>query len=287
MNWIASLQKAIDYMESHLAEPITIEDIAKQAHVSPFHFQRTFSILTDSTVGDYLRRRRLTKAAQELTQTDKKIIDIAFAFGYETPESFSKAFRKQHGMTPTDARKNNGKLVCYNRLVIQVQLKGAEPMKYKIIKKEAFQVIGVKRTFSLENEENLRRIPKMWDDIHQDGTNDKLNRLNNGAIKGILGVCANAAHGNPTNSIDYWIATDYCGKVPAGWQSMQIPASKWAIFEVHGPMPDAMQMAWKQIYSEWFPSNSYEYAGTPELEVYTEDDPASPGLYSEIWIPLK
>ncbi|MFE8698863.1 effector binding domain-containing protein [Cytobacillus sp. FJAT-53684] len=287
MGWVESLQKAIDYMEEFILEDITIEGIAKQANTSEFHFQRTFTILTDVSVGEYLRRRRLSLAAQELSDTDHKIIDLAFKYGYDTPEAFSKAFRRQHGITPSEARKNIGKLNCYNRLVIQVNLKGAEPMRYKIVERDSFKVAGIKKEFSLKNEENLKGIPKMWDEVNGDGTVDKIARLNNGEIKGILGVCVDKRLTHSEQSIDYWVAAEYKGEAPDSFLTLEIPASKWGVFEVHGPMPDAMQKAWKQIFSEWFPSNQYEPAGTPELEVYSDEDPSSADLYSEIWIPLK
>ena len=287
MGWIESLQRAIDYMEDHLLENITIESIAKQANSSEFHFQRTFAILTDVSVGEYLRRRRLTLAAEELCRTNNKIIDLAFKYGYDTPEAFSKAFRRQHGVTPSEARRNIGTLKSYSRLVIQVSLKGAEPMKYKIVEKESFQVVGVKREFSCVNGENLVGIPKMWEEVNKNGTVESLFKLNNGQIEGILGVCVGKGDFKSTQAIDYWVAAASESEVPEGFQSLSISASKWAVFEVHGPMPDAMQNAWKQIFSEWFPSSGYEHAGGPELEVYSDEDPSSPDLYSEIWIPVK
>jgi AraC family transcriptional regulator len=286
MGWVESLQKAIDFMEDHLLEGISIESIAKQANVSEFHFQRIFSVLTDITVGEYLRRRRLTLAAQELSTGDRRIIDIALKYGYDTPESFSKAFRRQHGITPSQARNYKGKLKSYNRLSIQVSLKGAEPMNYRIVEKDSFKVVGVKREFSCENGENLAGIPKMWADVHVDGTNDLLFQLNNGEIQGVLGVCVDKRDsGYPI--MDYWIAADHIGDKPEGLLELEIPASKWGVFEVHGAMPDAMQNTWKQIISEWFPSSHYEHAGTPDLEVYSSGNPSSPDYYSEIWIPLK
>jgi len=286
MGWVESLQNAINYMEDHLLENITIENIAKQANVSEFHFQRIFSVLTEIPVGEYLRRRRLTLAAQELSTTDSKIIDVALKYGYDTPESFSKAFRRQHGITPSQARTYTGKLKSYNRLSIQVNLKGAEPMNYKIVEKEGFKVVGVKREFSCENGENLAGIPKMWEDVHVDGTNDLLFDLNNGQIKGVLGVCVDKrSPGSPL--MDYWIAAAHTGETPEGLMELEIPASKWGVFEVHGAMPEAMQNTWKQIISEWFPSSHYEHAGTPDLEVYSNGNPSSPDYYSEIWIPLK
>ncbi|EGA90544.1 AraC/XylS family transcriptional regulator [Planococcus donghaensis MPA1U2] len=118
MGWLESMQQAIDFIDEHLEEPITLEQIAARANVSMFHFQRTFSILTDMSVGEYIRGRRLTLAAHELVSTNKKIIDISFKYGYESPEAFSKAFRRQHGIAPSEARKNLGSLKSYNRLVI-------------------------------------------------------------------------------------------------------------------------------------------------------------------------
>lgn len=285
MAWIESLQRAIDYMEEHLLEDITMEDIARQANSSPFHFQRTFAILTDISIGEYLRRRRLTLAAQELCSTNDKIIDLALKYGYDTPEAFTKAFRRQHGISPSEARRYTGKLKSYSRLVIQVSLKGAEPMQYKVVEKESFEVIGIKEGFSYGNGENLSGIPKMWDKANQDGTCDLLLCKNNGIVKGVLGVCVDKS--KTDKQMDYWIAAAYDGETPDGYLKMEVPASKWAIFEVHGPMPDAIQNVWKQIYSEWFPSSGYEHAGTPDLEVYTAGNGADPDYYSEVWIPIK
>ncbi|MGE7837466.1 effector binding domain-containing protein [Viridibacillus arvi] len=287
MGWVESLQKAIDYMEEHLTENISIEDIARQANVSEFHFQRTFAILTDTSIGEYLRGRRLTLAAHELANSNCKIIDVAYKYGYDTPEAFSKAFRRQHGVTPSNVRKNIGKLKSYNRLVIQVSLKGATPMEYKIVERDSFQVVGINREFSLKNDENIKGIPVFWDEINAKGTDEVLFKLNNGEITGVLGVCVDKRETQSAEKVDYWIGTEHKGGTPEGFSKLEIPASKWGVFEVRGPMPDAMSKAWKQIFSEWFPSNNYKHAGTPELEVYTDDDPFSPDLYSEIWIPLK
>ncbi len=284
MTLVETLQKAIDYMEKHLLESITIDDIAKQANVSPYHFQRTFAILTDISIGEYLRRRRLTLAAQDLCKSNSKVIDIAYKYGYDTPEAFSKAFRKLHGVTPSEARNNVGKLKSYNRLVIQVNLKGAVPMQYRIEEKERFQVVGIKREFSLVDEENLAGIPKLWGEVNADGTVNRLAPLNNGEIEGILGVCV--PHSN-IKSMDYWVATATKKEGTDTFEKLEIPASKWAVFEVHGAMPHAMPKVWKQIFTEWFPSSEYEFAGTPELEVYPGGDPYSPDYYSEIWIPVK
>lgn len=284
MGWVESLQQAIDYMEANITESISMEDIAREANSSVFHFQRTFSILTDMSVGEYLRGRRLTLAAHELASTDHKIIDIASKYGYDTPEAFTKAFRRQHGVTPSDARKHVGELKSYNRLGIQVNLKGASPMKYRIVERESFQAVGIKEEFSLVDGENMQGIPKMWERANADGTSDLLAGLNNGEIKGLLGICDGNADGQ---KMDYWIGAESTEKAPANLAAIEIPAAKWAVFEVHGAMPEAMPIVWKQIFSEWFPSNQYEHAPSPELEVYPAGDAYRDDYYSEIWIPLK
>ncbi|SES30385.1 AraC family transcriptional regulator [Psychrobacillus sp. OK032] len=287
MAWVESIQKAINFIEKHLLDDLTMEQIAKVTNSSVFHFQRTFAILTDMSIADYIRRRRLTLAAQELVNTDNKIIDLSYKYGYDTPEAFTKAFRKQHGVTPSDARKKLGNLQSYNRLVIQVSLRGAEPMKYKIVEKESFQVVGVKRTYNCKTGENLNGIPLFWDEVNTNGTDDLLSQLNNGKIEGVLGVCVVEEEQKDSGLMDYWIASAHEGDVPENLLALEIPPSKWVIFEVHGPMPHAMQDTWKQIYSEWFPSNPYVPAGTPELEVYSNGNPNNEDYYSEIWIPIK
>lgn len=286
MGWVESLQKAIDFIEENLLESIRIEEVAREANTSVFHFQRTFSVLTDISVGEYIRRRRLTLAAYELSRSDIKIINLAYKYGYETPEAFAKAFRRQHGMTPSEARGYSGKLTFYNRMVIQVILKGADPMKVRMVERDGFQIAGIKREFSCVNEENLVGIPKMWDEVHENGINDLLFDINNGEIKGVLGVCVDKP--NETDpTIEYWIATEIEGTAPKELTSIDIPSSKWAVFEVIGPMPRAIQDMWKRIYTEWFPSSGFEHATTPALEVYTNENPNNLDYYTEIWIPVK
>jgi AraC family transcriptional regulator len=285
MNWMDALHRSIDYLESHLETPFKMEDAAAEANISVFHFQRIFLVLTDMSVMEYVRRRRLTLAAQELALTDVRVIDVALKYGYETPESFAKAFKRQHGMSPSEARTSQKGFTSYNRLVISVQLKGAFPMKVRIEEKEAFSIIGVKREFSFENGENTREIPKMWQEVHQNGVNDELSTLNNGAVKGMLGVCRMLD--SSTSTMEYWIATANEGdEVSKRYDRLEIPAATYAIFEVVGPMPDAIQSMWEKIYSEWFPSSSYRPSGSAEMEVYTHDDATKADYYSEIWIPI-
>lgn len=285
MALVESLQKAIDYMEEHLLKPLTIEEISRQANLSAFHFQRTFLILTDITVGDYIRRRRLTLAAQELISTGIKIIDLACKYGYETPEAFTKAFRKQHGVTPSEARKGIGNIQSYNRLSIQVTLKGAEPMKYRIVNREAFQVVGVKRECPCGANAEGPGISEFWGEMNANGTVDKLIQLLNGEIKGLIGM--NDNYNAKKNTVDYWIAAEHAGDVPAEFLSFEFPAAKWIVFEIEGPIPTALVNAYKRIYSESLPSNGYVPAELPTIEAYISPDLHSLHSRNEIWLAVK
>lgn len=280
-----SLQKAIDYMEENLLNEISIEAIAKQANVSPFHFQRMFLIMTDISVGEYLRRRRLTLAAQQLLNTNQKIIDIAYRYGYESPEAFTKAFRKQHGLSPSEARKEKGTLQSHNRLMIQVNLKGASPMNYQIVERDAFQVIGVKRECPCSETGEVNGVAEFWMEANADGTSAKLAELMNSEIKGLLGITDN--YNEEKDTVDYWIAVEHAGSVPADFHAFLVPKSKWAIFEVRGSAPIAMPKAWNQIYSEWIPSNGYEVADIPAIEAYTDPDSYKDDSSNQIWLAVK
>jgi AraC family transcriptional regulator len=155
-------------------------------------------------------------------------------------------------------------------------------MNYKMVERDRFQILGVNREFTFVNGENLRGIPKMWDELNTDGTSDSIAMLINGEIDGLLGVCIPKSE----NSMDYWIAAEYEGDVPEKFVSMEIPAAKWVVFEVHGAMPDAIQKTWERIFSEWFPSSEYRPGGGPQLEVYPQGNTSSPDYYSEIWVPI-
>ncbi|MBM7097593.1 AraC family transcriptional regulator [Bacillus sp. H-16] len=283
MTLVESLKQTIDLIEKALPDSVPIEKAARTAHMSPAHLQKAFTVLTGMTVGEYIRKRRLTLAAEELTRGDRRVIDVALTYGYETPESFAKAFRRQHGIAPKEARNPGARLSCYNRLLIHVTLRGEKAMKYRIEEREGFQAIGIHREMSMVDNEQSREIPKLWGEVNENGTSATLFNLNNGDLEGVLGVCV----GKGNEMLDYWVAAEFKGAVPKGFEQITIPASKWAVFEVHGSMPDAMQKAWEQIFSEWFPSSNYEHAGTMDFEMYKKGDPMCESYYSEIWIPVK
>jgi len=141
MDWITRLQKSIDYIESHLLDEVSIEEIAETAFVSSFHYQRIFSLLTQMTISEYVRKRRLAMAGQELSASANKVIDAAMKYGYDSPESFSKAFTRFHGITPAAARTPGASLKSFSPLVLKITIEGGTTMDYRIEKRKAFKVL--------------------------------------------------------------------------------------------------------------------------------------------------
>ena len=147
MDWICGMQKALDYIETHLTESLNYEQIAKEALSSSFHFQRVFSLLCGYTLGEYIRNRRLTLAGAELASSQSKVIDIALKYGYENSDSFAKAFQRFHGITPSAARESGVKLCSFAPLVIKLSLEGGTMLNYRIEEREAMLLTGYRQRF--------------------------------------------------------------------------------------------------------------------------------------------
>ena len=283
MRWTDSISDAIRYIEDNITEDLSISDIARHVNISPFYFQKGFAMLCDFTVSDYIRCRRLALAGSELAATDAKIIDIALKYGYDSPDSFTKAFTRFHGCTPTAVRKDGGGIKSFAPLSVKFTLEGGYSMDYKIIEKDAFTVIGLQRTYKYADA--MQEIPKLWGEFHQ--------MPERGAICPMYGI--NMDESMQGDEFEYIIADNYNAAmdVPDGFVTKQIPKFTWAVFPCEGPMPQAIQEVNKKIYSEWLPnSKDYEIAAGYCIEMYEDDAKFPKGTqdekyYSEIWIPVK
>ena len=231
MDWVESIHRAIRYMEDHLREELTIRDIAQQAALSPFYFQKGFAMLCGMTVGDYIRQRRLSVAGLEILTTDRKIIDIALEAGYDSPDSFTRAFARFHGVTPT---------------AIKVTLEGGQDMDCKIMKKEAFTVLCRAKTFKYEDA--AVQVPQFWAEHFRTG--------GGAAVCGMYGINLDESMGG--SEFEYLIADNYdpANEIPDGFTTRTIPAHTWAVFSCTGKMPQALQELNQQIFSQWLPTNN-------------------------------
>lgn len=286
MEWVTTIAKAIDLIETELlSDELTLARICKGATISESHLQRAFSMLTGMSISDYIRRRRLTLAAQELATSDVRVIDMAFKYHYETPEAFNKAFKRQHGISPIEARKPGVTLNACTRLTIEITLKGAPSMNYKLIEKEAFYLVGKSITTTAENGENMEKIPMFWAESESNGTIEKLCQIE--GMKHLVGACLMDDLSGKT--FEYGICSLIEGSIPVEsdeFMTYAVSPQTWAVFECVGAMPHAIQKVWHQIFAEWFPATGYEHAMAPELEVYPPGDSSSEDYYCEIWIPI-
>ncbi len=283
MDWMEGISEAINYIEDNINEELSIESIAKQAFISSFYFQKGFAMLCGFTVGDYIRQRKLTLAGSELVATDKKIIDIALKYGYDSPDSFTKAFTRFHGVTPTAVRKDGAMIKSFAPLKIIFSLEGGYIMDYKIVEKDSFTVIGVSRVFKYDTAK--AEIPAFWTEHYEKG--------NGKYICGMYGVCIDENEGS--DEFEYLIADNYdpSRELPDGLVTKVIPKHTWAIFACKGAMPTALQAVNQKIFSEWLPNcKDYEIAANYNIEMYTNiaDYPKGnqdENYHSEIWIPVK
>ncbi|NLP16358.1 MAG: AraC family transcriptional regulator [Clostridiales bacterium] len=281
MEWIKSISDAISFIEDNITEDFTVDEIADAAFLSPYYFQKGFTMLCGFTVSEYVRLRRLTLAGTELVSSDKKIIDIALKYGYDSPDSFTKAFTRFHGVTPTAIRRDGAMIKSFAPLKIKFSLEGGFIMDYRIVDKDAFTVMGVSRMFKYDSSSE---IPMFWSE-HFKSENAKV-------ICGMYGVCID----EPDKSeFEYLIADNYmpCKDIPNGFVTRVIPKHTWAVFPCKGPMPNAIQDTNTKIFSEWLPNcKEYEIADGYNIELYTDISDYPKGnqdenYYSEIWIPVK
>ena len=283
MNMLERMNATIEYIEGHLLEELHMPTIAKVAGTSESEIQKTFYALTGISIVEYIRRRRLSLAGFELLKKERSVLEIALEYGYTSPDSFTRAFRQMHGTTPSAVRKGGCLLKSYGKITFVLTIKGVNAMNYKILRKDAIRIIGFKKWFSTENDNQLTEIPKMWDSVTEE-MKERITALSNN--DGVIGLCADMYDGG----FDYWIGCMSDKECPEDLEEITIPPSSWAVFEVIDsmrPLPNAIQDIWKRIYSEWLPNSAYEHAMLPEIEYYSSGDMLADDYRSEIWIPIK
>lgn len=297
MDWVASLKTAIDYMEEHLLTNISAEDVAGAVHISPFYFQKGFKIVTGYSIGEYLRNRRLYLAGLDVIQAktesaQEKVIDLAYKYGYDTPESFSRAFSRFHGLSPAQLRLRPYQMQVFLPLSIKISIQGGDKMDFTVEKRDAMKMIGFERIVSYDSSQ--QEIPKFWHEFCEQycgsgrfaGT-EETHQTVAACQVGEFGICT--MEKSDPNQFRYYIAGVYQGgAVPDSMKVIEIPASEWVKFKCIGPMPQALQTINARIWGEWLPGNQeFETALPINIEWYSTGDTNSSDYKSEIWIPVK
>ena len=277
MNIIKAFNNTIDYLETVLDDEIDEKKVTQLSGYSYSMFSRLFSILTEITLSEYLRNRRLTEAAVMLRDMDEKIIDIALKFGYESSDSFGTAFKNFHGFTPSEVR--NGKpFKLVSRVQLSLSVRGGRSMKVTIQKKEAFTVAGI-------NVQNINSslCPSIWDKLYEKYSHDELIGLGSGQS---VGVCHDVENPNTINYMAGYIVTDADKAKGIGLDVLEIEEAEYAVVELTGSVPECIHKGWKYIMEVFFPEHGYVHSGKPDFEYYYEGDMDSKEYIMELWIPI-
>ena len=283
MEWTEAIGEAVRFMEAHITEDITVNDVAEHVHISPFYFHKGFSMLCGCSITEYIRNRRLSLAGEELMTDGATITELVMKYGYDSPDSFSRAFCRFHGTSPKAAQKEKAMLKNFVPLKLTISMKGGYLMDYRIVKKESFAVIGVQKDFCYDNAKE--EIPAFWQEHYATGKGEH--------VCGMFGINIDPQMGN--EKFSYLIADIYNPSVdiPKGFVVRTIPAFEWAVIPCRGAMPASMQDVNVKIFSEWLPAlNEYEFAEGYCVEMYDAPDKYPKGTldenyYAEIWIPVK
>lgn len=287
MDLLKSMNDAMRYIEDNLTNEIDFKVVARIANCSEYHFTRMFSFLAGITLSEYIRRRRLSLAAFELTNSNLKIIDIAIKYGYNSPDSFTRAFQNFHGVTPSEARNNGQQLKAFPPMTFQLSIKGGNEMNYRIEEKVGFNIVGIMKRVPIIFEGENPEITAMWKSLTMEKIG-QLKKLSNVEPVGIIQVSTNFSEGRmeEKGDLDQYIGVATTQECPENFSKLEVPALTWAIFESTGPFPTTLQETWGRIYSEWFPSSNYQVAEGPEILSIKTKDLTSPAVTSEIWIPV-
>ncbi|MCY9589804.1 AraC family transcriptional regulator [Paenibacillus chitinolyticus] len=287
MNGLEKMNGALAYIEANLTNDIDFKEVARLALCSEYHFKRMFSTLAGVTLSEYIRRRRLTLAAFELASTDLRLLDVAVKYGYSSSDSFARAFLSLHGINPSEARTLGHSLKAYPRMTFQLTIQGGSEMNYRLVEKDAFRIVGLKKRVPLIYNGVNPEMAAMWESLNME-TITLLKSLSNVEPSGLISASVNFSEGRlEYGELDHYIGAATTADCPDHLTQLEVKASTWAVFEAVGPFPQTLQNIWGRIYAEWFPASGYESTEGPELLWNESKDTSSPTYKSEIWIPVK
>ncbi|MFF6774084.1 GyrI-like domain-containing protein [Streptomyces sp. NPDC012637] len=287
---LEGLNRALDHVERHLDREVDVAEAARIATTSEYHFRRLFSALAGMPLSVYVRRRRMTLAGAEVLAGEQTLLDIAVRYGYGSGEAFARAFRSVHGIGPGEARRAGAALVSQPRMSFRVVIEGSTTMRYRIVEKDAFRVVGSKARVPLVHEGVNAAAAAHVESLDEQAI-VRMKELAEGEPEGVLSAVVHLTDSREEGAeVDYWIGVTTGPGAPAEdlgvLDALDVPAGTWAVFDNHGPYPAALQELWRDVFTQWFPSNPYVSRPGPELlrtqpvEIGAETD-------SQLWIPVE
>ena len=277
MNIIQSFNGTMAYIERTIETGCDEAEIARISGYSYPLFSRIFSILVGYPLDEYLRFRKLSRAAADLRNTDAKIIDIALAYGYESPDSFAAAFKKFHGVSPSAVR-NGKEFKSIAPIKLSLTVNGGQTMEVKIEKKSGFTLAGIQ-----VDADRTSDFPKVWNSLFEKASREELAKLGNGRS---FGICSEVKDGKTFTYAAAYDCRDAQKATELGLSVMHIPEAEYAVVQLKGSVPNCIHQGWKYVMETFFPEQGYCHAGTPDFEAYSEGDMYSKNYTMELWVPI-
>ncbi|WP_327260399.1 AraC family transcriptional regulator [Streptomyces sp. NBC_01232] len=281
------LNQALDHLEGCLTQEVDIPEVARIAAVSEYHFRRMFSTLAGMPLPVYVRRRRMTLAGADVLAGELTLLDVAVRYGYGSGEAFARAFRSVHGIGPGEARRTGAVLTAQPRMSFRVVVEGRTAMRYRIVEKEPFRIVGRKARVPLVHEGVNEAAAAHLESLDRQAI-VRMKELPAQEPEGILSAAVHLTDSREEGTeVDYWIGVvTGAGATAEELDALDVPAGTWAVFDNHGPYPSALQELWRDVFTQWFPSNPYTSRPGPEL---LRTQPVEPGTEtdSQLWIPVE
>ncbi|MEK9520221.1 effector binding domain-containing protein [Streptomyces venezuelae] len=284
------LNRALDHIEEHLVTErdgaLDAAALARIAATSEYHFRRMFSALAGMPLSEYVRRRRLTVAGAEVLAGERTLLEIAVRHGYGSGEAFARAFRAVHGVGPGEARRTGAALSAQPRMSFRLVVEGSSSMRYRVVEKKDLRVVGRKARVPLVHEGENPAIAAHIRSLGQE-TIERLGRLSDQEPRGVVSAVVHLGESREEGvELDYWHAVVSDAEVPAEFEVLDVPAGSWAVFENEGPLPQAVQHLWRDIFTQWFPSNPYAIRPGPEIMSISPSEDWSTAR-AALWIPVE
>ncbi|MGW7316006.1 GyrI-like domain-containing protein [Streptomyces sp. NPDC054865] len=280
------LNQVMEHIEDHLDQPVDVAELARGAATSEYHLRRMFSALAGMPLSEYVRRRRLTVAGAEVLAGREPLLDIAVRYGYGSGEAFARAFRAVHGVGPGEARRTGTALVSQARLTFRLTVEGSNSMRYRVVDRQAFTVVGFKARVPLVHTGPNQAIIDFVRGIDPQRMGP-VEALSDQEPLGIVAVCDDLDPSRAEGTeLDYYQGVITSAPAPEGSTSLPVPAGTWAVFTTSGPAPRAIQYLWRDVFTQWFPSNPYRSRPGPEI-LRTHFFPETSEADAELWLPVE
>ncbi|MEU5683842.1 AraC family transcriptional regulator [Streptomyces venezuelae] len=280
------LNEAMEYIERHLGGTVDVAEAARIAATSEYHLRRMFSALAGMPLSEYVRRRRLTLAGAEVLADRDTLLEIAVRHGYGSGEAFARAFRSMHGVGPGEARRSGAELSSQSRVTFRLTVEGSSDLRYRVVDKPGFTVVGPKARVPLVHSGPNRSIIDFVRGIAPEDL-ERLEKLSDQEPHGILAVCDGLDPSRAEGTeLDYYQGVITTSAAPAGTAVLPVPAGTWAVFTTSGPAPEAIQNLWRDVFMEWFPSNPYRSRPGPEI-LRTRGASSVAETDAELWLPVE